>query len=128
MDEDEEDSQGHYWDYVTTQFPLESVKFINFYYLDATSAREKALGWLLLSLSCEKADLSHVLLEVFNCIPVLERYRRDDSYLWQNRKEVLECAKAIEKLDLYSPCPLIERYIQYRKKRDPLPETDQEVR
>ena len=109
---------------MTTQFPLESVKFINFYYLDATSAREKALGWLLLALSCEKGDLSHVLLEVFSNIPVLERYRRDDSYLWQNRKEVLQCAKAVEKLDLYSPCLLIERYRQYTQKREP-PEANQ---
>ncbi len=94
--DEEEPEQGHYWDYLTTHFDFDSVKFINFYYEEATSQREKALGWLLLAISCSKGDLGKVFLEVFCSIPILGLYIKDDSYLWQNRKEVLECAQAVE--------------------------------
>jgi hypothetical protein len=42
----------HYWEYMTMQFnELDSVRYINFYYEDATTNREKALGWILLALN-----------------------------------------------------------------------------
>ena len=109
---------GHYWEYMTIQFSeLDSVKYINFYYDDASTSREKALGWILLAITLnhdrEGTDLSRVFLEVFSNIPILQLYKPDDSYFWQNRKEVLECAKAIARKDLHSPCPLLDRFFDY---------------
>ena len=47
----------HYWEYMTMQFnELDSVRYINFYYEDATTNREKALGWILLALN-QKEEL-----------------------------------------------------------------------
>jgi hypothetical protein len=44
----------HYWEYITMQFnDLDSVRYINFYYEEASTNREKALGWILLALNCK---------------------------------------------------------------------------
>jgi hypothetical protein len=32
---------------------LDSVRYINFYYEEASTNREKALGWILLALNCK---------------------------------------------------------------------------
>jgi hypothetical protein len=44
---------NHYWEYMTIKFSeLDSVRYINFYDSeDASTNREKALGWILLELS-----------------------------------------------------------------------------
>ncbi len=43
---------SHYWEYITVHFSsLDSVRYINFYYKEATTSNEKALGWLMLSLN-----------------------------------------------------------------------------
>ncbi len=98
-DEEEEWSGGplssicHYWEYITINFPeIESVLYINHYYEEATTYKEKALGWIMLALN-QKSDLHKVFLESFSNIPILELYRKEDSYFWQNRKEVLDSLK-----------------------------------
>lgn len=65
----------HYWEYLTMQFShLESVRYINFYYEEAKSNREKALGWLMLSLN-NPVEFKKVLLEIFGNIPILDLYQ-----------------------------------------------------
>ena len=40
---------NHYWDYITVNFStLPSVRYINFYYEEATDHNQRALGWLML--------------------------------------------------------------------------------
>ena len=60
---------------------LDTVRYINFYYEEASTNREKALGWIMLTM-CQKEDLKTVLLEVFGNIPVLTLYNKEESYLW----------------------------------------------
>ena len=67
---------------------LDSVRYINFYYQEATTNREKALGWILLAIN-QREELKTVLMEIFNNIPVLQLYSKEESYLWANRKEIL---------------------------------------
>lgn len=111
--------QQHYWEYMTIQFSeeLDSVNYINFYYEDATTFREKALGWILLALSHKGLELKRVILEVFNTIAVLQLYRQEDSYFWQNRRELLDAVETISRKDFYNPCPLLEKYTEYIKKK-----------
>jgi hypothetical protein len=112
--------QNHYWEYMTIQFSeeLESVKYVNFYYEDASTYREKALGWILLALSQKGVEIKKVVLEIFNSIPLLQLYRQEDSYFWQNRKELLEICDIIAKKDLtQQACPLIEKYEEYLSKK-----------
>jgi len=49
---------------------LDSVRYINFYYEEASTNREKALGWILLALN-QKDVIKRVLLEIFGNIPIL---------------------------------------------------------
>lgn len=61
----------HYWEYMTMLFSqLDSVRYINFYYEEASTNREKALGWMLLALN-QKEELKNVVIEVFSNIPIL---------------------------------------------------------
>ncbi len=49
---------NHYWEYMTIKFSeLDSVRYINFYYEEASTNREKALGWILLELSQKGEEL-----------------------------------------------------------------------
>jgi len=49
---------------------LDSVRYINFYYEEATTNREKALGWILLAIN-QRDELKNVLIEIFSNIPIL---------------------------------------------------------
>ena len=42
-----------------------------------------------------KGEIKRVLLEAFSNISILELYRKEDSYFWQNRKELLDCIETI---------------------------------
>ena len=43
---------SHYWEYITVHFSdLDSVRYINFYYKEAPTSNEKALGWLMLTIN-----------------------------------------------------------------------------
>ena len=90
---------------------LDSVKFINFFYEEATTNREKSLGWIMLEVNKKDNELKNVLIEIFSCIPILQLYRQDDSYLWQNRKEILEAVESLIERNLYNPCPLIDKFM-----------------
>ena len=108
----------HYWEYVSTQFTdLDSVRFINFYYEEATTNREKALGWILLAINT-KEELKNVLIEIFSNIPILQLYSKEESYLWANRKEILESCDWIYVKNMNNPCPLLDNFIEYGKKKE----------
>lgn len=74
---------------------LDTVRYINFKYEDASNNKEKALGWIMLALN-QKEELKAVFLELFNCIPILQLYSREESYLWANKKELLESCDIID--------------------------------
>ena len=75
-DEDEYDAEfesdrepmelfSHYWEFITVHFSdLDSVRYINFYYKEATTSNEKALGWLMLAIN-QPQELGRVFLESF---------------------------------------------------------------
>ncbi|CDW86501.1 UNKNOWN [Stylonychia lemnae] len=108
----------HYWEYMTVQFTdLDTVRYINFYYEEASNNREKALGWILLALN-QKDELQRVVMEIFSCIPILQLYSKQDSYLWANRKEILECIDLVNQKSMYNPCPLLDNYIEFGKKKE----------
>lgn len=65
----------------------------------------------------EAVELKKVFVEIFCSCHIIELYRKDDSYFWQNRKEVLEATEAIAKQNLHNPCPLIDKYDEYVNKR-----------
>lgn len=96
---------------------LDSVRYINFYYEEASTNRQKALGWVLLALN-QKGELKRVVLEVFSNIPVLQLYSKEESYLWANRKEILEAVDFIEGKNLYNPCPLLDNFIEFGRKKE----------
>ena len=96
---------------------LDSVRYINFYYEEASTNREKALGWILLALN-QKDELKNVIIEVFSNIPILQLYSKEDSYLWANRKELLECVDLISSKHMYNPCPLLDNFIEFGKKKE----------
>ena len=51
-DRDDEWTTNHYWDYVMKTFSeLETVRYINFFYDEASTNKEKALGWVMLALN-----------------------------------------------------------------------------
>jgi len=55
----------HYWEFITMLFnDFYSVRYINFYYEEASTNREKALGWILLALN-QPGEITKVFLEVF---------------------------------------------------------------
>lgn len=109
----------HYWEYMTMQFTgdLDSIRYINFYYEDASTNREKALGWILLALN-QKDELKKVMLEIFGNIPILQLYSKEESYLWANRKEILEAADIVQQKNLYNPCPLLDNFIEFGRKKE----------
>jgi len=45
-------------------------------------------------------------------------YSKEESYLWNNRKEILEAIEIIGSKDLYNPCPLLDNFIEFGKKRE----------
>lgn len=106
---------------------LDSVRYINFYYEDASTNREKALGWILLAIN-HKDELKNVLIEIFSNIPVLQLYRPDESYLWQNRKEILEACEIIYAKNMYNPCPLLDNFIEFGKKKEETKESKHMLR
>jgi len=115
----------HYWEYVTMQFTqLDSVRYINFYYEEASTNREKALGWILLALN-QKEELKNVVLEIFSNIPILQLYSKEESYLWQNRKEILEAMDIVGLKPMYNPCPLLDNFIEFGRKKEEKKEKQQ---
>jgi hypothetical protein len=44
-----------------------------------------------------KGELNRVLLEAFSNTGILELYRKKDSYIWQNRKDLLDCIEIFYK-------------------------------
>mmetsp|Transcript_25582 Transcript_25582/g.19355 ORF Transcript_25582/g.19355 Transcript_25582/m.19355 type:complete len:165 (+) Transcript_25582:339-833(+) len=96
---------------------LDSVRYINFYYEEATTNREKALGWILLAIN-QKDELKNVLIEIFSNIPILQLYSKEESYLWANRKEILEACDVIYSKAMYNSCPLLDNFIEYNKKKE----------
>ena len=94
-DRHEEGTTNHYWEYVMKTFSdLETVRYINFFYDEASSNKEKALGWVMLALNTP-GELRKVFLDIFNNMEIVALYRRKDSYIWKNRKEVLDSIDAL---------------------------------
>lgn len=93
------------------------MRYINFYYEEAKSNREKGLGWILLALN-KIDDFSAVLKEVFANIPILQLYSKEDSYVWQNRKELLECLESVKSKNMYNPCPLLDNFMEFTHQRE----------
>jgi hypothetical protein len=95
---------------------LETVRYINFFYDDASSSKEKALGWVMLSLNIQ-GELRKVLVDIFNNMEIVSRYRRKDSYIWKNRKELLDCVDALyqraDELRVGESTLLLEKFRQY---------------
>jgi hypothetical protein len=58
-----------------------------------------------------------VLIEIFSNIPILQLYNKDESYLWANRKEILEAVEFINDKNYYNPCPLLDNFIEYGRKK-----------
>jgi hypothetical protein len=103
---------------------LDSVRYINFYYEDASTNREKALGWILLALN-QKEELKNVVLEIFSNIPILQLYSKEESYLWANRKEILECIDIVSLKNMYNPCPLLDNFMEFGRKKEEKKEKQQ---
>jgi len=97
-DEIPEDMEGnmlqrveHYWEYLTLTFPdLDTIKYINFYYDEANSNKEKGLGWILLALNAP-GEFERVFYEIFSSPNILSLYNKEESYFWKSRKELLGC-------------------------------------
>lgn len=72
---------------------------------------------MLLALN-QKDELKQVVIEVFSNIPILQLYSKEDSYLWANRKEILECVDLVNLKNMYNPCPLLDNFIEFGKKKE----------
>jgi hypothetical protein len=57
-------------------------------------------------------------LELFSNIPILTLYSKEESYLWANRKEILESIEVIGKKNMYNPCPLLDNFIEFGRKKN----------
>ena len=58
------------------------------------------------------------MLEIFSNIPILQLYSKEESYLWANRKEILECIDIVGLKNMYNPCPLLDNFIEYGRKKE----------
>lgn len=82
-------------------FPdLDTIKYINFYYDDANSNKEKGLGWILLALNTP-GELERVFYEIFSSPNILSLYNKEESYFWKNRKELLNVCLAVATKSMY---------------------------
>jgi hypothetical protein len=73
---------------------------------------------MLIALANKGDDIKKVILEILNSIPLLQLYRQEDSYFWQNRRELLDLCDAIGKKDLIQPAvPLLDKYAEYISKK-----------
>ena len=115
---DKEDEEGttqqHYWDFIMRTFSdLETVRYINFFYEEASTNKEKALGWVMLALNIP-GELRQVFLDIFNNMEIVAMYRIRDSYIWKNRKEVLDSIDALYTraniLKIGEGTPLLEKF------------------
>lgn len=89
----------HYWDYISRNLSeLETVKFVNFYSnkKETQNVSEKALLWVLLALY-HIEDLEKALVEIVCDHDFLLLYKMDDSYMWQHKKDVIECLGELKK-------------------------------
>jgi len=89
------------------------VKYINFHYEDASSSKEKGIGWVLLIL-IEKEFLE-IVTELLQNITLLNMYNKHSSYFWKNKKELLETAKVMQSKELEVRFDLITKYRAYRQ-------------
>ena len=58
-----------------------------------------------------------MVLELFSNIPILTLYSKEESYLWANRKEILESIDVIAGKNMYNPCPLLDNFIEFGRKK-----------
>jgi len=65
------------------------------------------------------------VLEIFSNIPILQLYSKEESYLWANRKEILECIDIVGLKNMYNPCPLLDNFIEYGRKKEEKKEKQQ---
>lgn len=108
----------HYWEYLTMVLNhLDTVRYINFKYEDASNSKEKALGWIMLALN-QKEELKTVFIELFNNNYILQLYHRDQSYLWVNKKDLLDACDVIDKKAMYISSPLLDNFIDFGKKKE----------
>jgi hypothetical protein len=64
-------------------------------------------------------------MEIFSSIPILQLYSKEESYLWANRKEMLECIDIVIAKNMYNPCPLLDNFMEYGRKKEEKKEKQQ---
>ena len=75
---------------------LDTVKFINFHKKSHEIKTElKGYRWLLLSLYILE-DLEKSVIEIFNDSEFLVLYRMNDSYMWNNKGDILNSIKHLK--------------------------------
>jgi hypothetical protein len=61
-------------------------------------------------------------------IPILQLYSKEESYLWANRKEILESCDVIYNKTMYNSCPLLDKFIEFGRKKEKIKESNNILR
>ena len=62
--------------------------------------------------------MTNVFLEIFNNIPILQLYGKEEAYLWTHKKEILEACDIIYSKDMFNSCPLLDNFIEFGRKKE----------
>ena len=95
---------------------LDSVQFINFQYDDDVHAKDKGVAWVLAALNTPD-DLRTAFLTIFGDFDVLKLYNSEDSYLWKDRKQLLDICGVLKEKDMFIDCDLLNQFKKWQEEK-----------
>jgi hypothetical protein len=68
------------------------------------------------------------MIEVVSNIPIMQLYMSSEAYLWVNKREILEACDVISSKDMTNPCPLLDNFLEFGRKKEEKKEQRQILR
>jgi hypothetical protein len=91
----------HYWDFIAKELAeLKSVTVQSFFDEESKTSREKALSWILLALN-DLDELDQAFKIIFEHPYIVQLYSKKDSFIINNRREILASIESLRSVDLY---------------------------
>ena len=56
-------------------------------------------------------------MQIFADQYMLKLYNENDSFLWRNKKDLLEMCDVLEGKDMYMDCDMLRNYVEYKEKK-----------
>ena len=91
----------HYWEFIAKELAeLKSVTVQSFFDEESKTSREKALSWILLALN-DLDELDQAFKIIFEHPYIVQLYSKKDSFIINNRREILASIESLRSVDLY---------------------------